>query len=187
MSFSNLIRPVYANEIPLTTLNESGFERLESITIGGLISGLITLILILATLLFFAFLVIGGIQWITGKAEEGRKKIIAAIIGLLIVFAVWAILSLVGLFFGINLFGFNFSNFTEEGGGGENETIGVCGCGGGRAGYCAILGNFGPLTYNPATGMGPCYVCTADEGWQSLGYECLFIPDTSPDCSYPCF
>ena len=191
MNFSNLIRSVYANEIPLTTLNESGFSGLESITIGSLISGLITLVLILATLLFFAFLVIGGIQWITGKAEEGRKKIIAAIIGLLIVFAVWAILSLVGLFFGINLISFDLSDIAtgvlndgnpEDG---DEDTTGICPCGGGATGLCAVPGNTGPLTYDPETGTGPCYLCT-ESGWTALGYSCEFIPNNSPDCRYPC-
>ncbi|MBQ6449751.1 hypothetical protein IJJ08_02510, partial [bacterium] len=60
----------------------------------------ITLIIVVAALLTLFYLVMGAIAWITsggdkGKVEEARNKITAAVIGLLILAAVWAIFNLV--------------------------------------------------------------------------------------------
>lgn len=57
---------------------------------------LITLILIIAVILFLILLLIGGIQWITSggdkeKISSAHSRILAAIIGLLIVLLAWAI------------------------------------------------------------------------------------------------
>ena len=74
--------------------------------LGKLIGSAVGVILILAALLAFVFLIMGGIQWITSggdKAgvEAAQKKIQAAVIGLVIVFAVWALFSLITNFLGI--------------------------------------------------------------------------------------
>ena len=58
--------------------------------------------------LAFFMLVIGGIRYITSggdkaQTEAARGQITAALIGLVIVFAAWAIISLVNAFFGINI------------------------------------------------------------------------------------
>jgi len=74
--------------------------------LGSVITTAINLIFIVAVILAFGFLIFGGIQWITsggdkGKTEEARNKITAAVVGLLILGASWAIinftLSLLGL------------------------------------------------------------------------------------------
>ena len=85
------------------------FEALESLTIGGIVSGLIRLILVVAALVFFFILVIGGIRWIASggdkaQTEAARNQITAALVGLVIVFAAWAIVQLINTFFGINIF-----------------------------------------------------------------------------------
>jgi hypothetical protein len=85
----------------------SGWGNL-SFTLGGLIPALITLVLIIAALVAFAFLVFGGIKWITAggdkaNTESARNTITAALIGLAIVFSAWAILSLIQNFFGVNI------------------------------------------------------------------------------------
>src|SRR3990172_3354595 len=84
------------------------FTTLNSITIGNIISAIIILVLIVAALVFFFMLVLGGIKYITsggdkGQTEAARGQITAALIGLVIVFAAWAIINLVNLFFGINI------------------------------------------------------------------------------------
>ncbi|HWA52308.1 MAG TPA: hypothetical protein VG895_04595 [Patescibacteria group bacterium] len=81
----------------------------SGITISSLLGGAINLILVAAALIFFIMLVIGGVQWILsggdkGQTEAARGRITAALIGLVIVFAAWAIASLVGSLFGINIF-----------------------------------------------------------------------------------
>jgi hypothetical protein len=80
--------------------------------IGTLISAAIGLALIIAALLVFVYLIWGGLQYITsggdkGKTEEARSRISAALVGLAIVAAAWAIIQIIGYFFGINIFGGN--------------------------------------------------------------------------------
>lgn len=91
------------------------FSGLNNITISGIISAIIVIILVAAALIFFFMLVLGGIKYITsggdkGKTEEARGQITAALIGLVIVFAAWAIINLINLFFGINIFQLNIPN-----------------------------------------------------------------------------
>lgn len=80
--------------------------------ITSIIPALITLGLIIAALVAFAFLVIGGIKWITAggdkaNTESARNTITAALIGLAIVFSAWAIAKLINTFFGVNIFSLN--------------------------------------------------------------------------------
>jgi hypothetical protein len=79
-------------------------------SVGQLISAAVGTMLIIAALLAFFFLILGGIQWITSggdKAgmESARNKITHAIVGLIIVGAAWAIMLLVQQFLGINIIG----------------------------------------------------------------------------------
>jgi hypothetical protein len=89
---------------------DSNFQRLTQGTSdpGGLISKLIRLLLVVASIVFFFMLVIGGIKWILsggdkGKTEEARNQITAALVGLVIVFSAWAIAKLIEAFFGVNI------------------------------------------------------------------------------------
>lgn len=72
------------------------------------ISNLITIFLIVAVVVAFFFLVMGGIRYITSggdreAAEAARSQITKAVIGLLLVFIAYAILRLLGEMLGINL------------------------------------------------------------------------------------
>ena len=74
--------------------------------IGKLLSSGVSLAIILAGVLVFAFLVWGGIQWITSggdktKTEEARNRIPAALVGLAIVAASWALIKIISYFFGV--------------------------------------------------------------------------------------
>ncbi len=97
----------------------TAFAQVESISIdlskggfkiqdfGKLITGLLNMVMFVAALLVFAYLVWGGIQWITsggdkGKTEEARNKITAAVIGLAVVAASYAIFLLVISFLGVD-------------------------------------------------------------------------------------
>ena len=76
--------------------------------IGVLISQGLRMAMIIAAILTFAYLIWGGIQWITSggdKAayEEARDRITAALVGLAIVAAAWAAMWIIGNFFGINI------------------------------------------------------------------------------------
>jgi uncharacterized protein YacL len=77
---------------------------------GGVIRNAIVAVLVVATIICLFFLIRGGINWILsggdkGKVDAARATIVAAIIGLIITFLAYFILSLV-----LQLFGLSFSN-----------------------------------------------------------------------------
>jgi TRAP-type C4-dicarboxylate transport system permease small subunit len=95
--------------ISLTPAPESGFSKLGTLTIPSLVSGVIRLVIVVAAIIFFFVLVIGGIRWIASggdkqQTENARNQITAALVGLVIVFAAWAILALIKVFFGVDIF-----------------------------------------------------------------------------------
>ena len=103
-----------ANYIAQTTINLGdkaklgGFGNATGLTVEGMISGFVGLILVIAGLAFFFILVIGGIKWILSggdkaHTEGARNQITAALVGLVIVFSAWAIAKLLQAFFGINI------------------------------------------------------------------------------------
>jgi len=95
---------------PTIALKPTGvWGNLGNLTVGSIVSGAITLILIGAALVFFFMLVIGGIQWMTAggdkeKAAGARGQLTSALIGLTIVFVAWAIIQLINTLFGIDIF-----------------------------------------------------------------------------------
>lgn len=103
------MQKLLADSINLQPAQGSQFASLGGLTIPSLISGLIKGALVVAAIIFFFILVIGGIKWIASggdkAATEGaRSQITAALVGLVIVFAAWAIVALIQTFFGINIF-----------------------------------------------------------------------------------
>lgn len=86
------------------------FQPLTTITFEGVIQALISLVLIVAALIFFFMLVLGGVRWITSggnkeQTEAARSQLTAAIIGIVIVFSAWAIIQIIQRFFGITIMG----------------------------------------------------------------------------------
>ena len=86
--------------------------------IGSLIGGAVGVIIILALILTFFYLIIGGISWITsggdkGQVEAARNRITNALIGLAIVAGAWALMKLVGFFFGIDPFALDIPTVKE--------------------------------------------------------------------------
>lgn len=85
---------------------ESGdFQRISNLDLGSIISALIRGAMVVAAVIFFFMLVIGGIKWIASggdkaQTESARNQITAALVGLVIVFAAWAIVQLIATFFG---------------------------------------------------------------------------------------
>lgn len=75
---------------------------------GTFIGRSIGAILVLAGIAAFLFLIWGGIQWIISggdkaQVESAQHRIQAALLGLFIVFAAWAIMSVVGGFLGFSI------------------------------------------------------------------------------------
>ena len=98
-----------SNTINLQTSNETSFGTLSNLTFPSIISALIRLAVEIAAIVFFFILVIGGIRWIASggdkaQTEAARNQITSALVGLVIVFAAWAIVALINVFFGINIF-----------------------------------------------------------------------------------
>ena len=106
-----LLAAASQNQIDLKDVG-TNFSNLTNYSIPGIISGLIRLTLVVAAIVFFFILVIGGIRWIAsggdkGQTEAARSQITAALVGLVIVFAAWAIVSLIRTFFGVDIFALN--------------------------------------------------------------------------------
>lgn len=108
---------IFAQEaVPLTTDRIGGaglgpfgigsFTGTSAMTkLTGAISAIIGFLTIVAAIWFLIQVLLGGISWITAggdkaKLTEAREKITNAFIGLIIVVASWAVLALVGQFFG---------------------------------------------------------------------------------------
>src|SRR5688572_9864096 len=92
--------------------NFSALCQLDANNIGGLVSGVITVLLIGAAIIALFFLIWGGIRWITsggdkGKVDSARQTIIASIIGLLIALLAFFIITVV-----LGLFNLSLSNLT---------------------------------------------------------------------------
>lgn len=83
--------------------------------IGKLINGVLSFVMVIAALLVFGYLIMGGIEWITSggdktKTEGARNKITAAIIGLVILAASYAILIVILNFLGFDSLGQVFTS-----------------------------------------------------------------------------
>jgi divalent metal cation (Fe/Co/Zn/Cd) transporter len=75
---------------------------------GSIVSNVITILIIVAVIIAVVFLIWGGIQWILSggdksKVESARNSIIGAIIGLVIVFLAYFIISVVANAFGVSI------------------------------------------------------------------------------------
>lgn len=93
---------------------ESGEEFLQSF-----LPTLIGIIFVIGVLAFFFIFLFGAIQWITSggdkvKVEAARSKITHAIIGLFILFSVFAVAGLLGSFLGVNLLQINIEGLGIE-------------------------------------------------------------------------
>ena len=82
--------------------------NLQANQLGPIVGAVVTFILVVAVLIALFFLIWGGIRWITSggdkaKVESARGTIIAAIVGLVIAFLAFFILSVALSFFGLSL------------------------------------------------------------------------------------
>ncbi len=79
-----------------------------------IVRAIIRFILLIAFVLAFIFLLIGGLRWITAGGDEksvagARGMITAALIGLVIVLLAFAIIKLVETFFGVTIISGNLT------------------------------------------------------------------------------
>ena len=94
---------------PCPTASQFGsLCNLSANNIGQVVGAAVEFILVIAVIIALFFLIWGGVRWITSggdkaKVESARGTIIAAIIGLVIAFLAFFILSLALSFFGLSL------------------------------------------------------------------------------------
>lgn len=72
------------------------------------ISAVVTIILVGGALVFFFMLIMGAIQWISSGGDKqavqnARGRVTSALIGIVILFAVFAVAKLLEYFFGISI------------------------------------------------------------------------------------
>lgn len=93
----------------LALLRPTGqFENLLDVSAGGLVSGGVSLLLIITILVFFFMLTFGGIKYIISggnkeKTDAATRQIKNAFIGLFIVFSSWAAIQIISVFYGVDL------------------------------------------------------------------------------------
>ncbi|MFA6602854.1 MAG: pilin [Candidatus Shapirobacteria bacterium] len=98
--------PIYAQNIDIQPQGQ--FNTLGTLTFERLVSGAISLIMLVVALVFFFMLVWGGLKWVMSQGdsknvEAARNQITNALIGLAIVFASWAIVRLIETIFGVSI------------------------------------------------------------------------------------
>jgi len=109
MTIKNIIQPTTAWAASNTVnIDEQVKGYFGYSNLGNFISNMISFAIIIASIAFAAFLIMGGFQYLTSggdktKTEEARSRITNALIGLAIVTASWAVWKIVVYFFGIDI------------------------------------------------------------------------------------
>jgi hypothetical protein len=93
------VNVAYAQTItkPKWAIGGNGDGRAQ---LGNIISNILNIVFAIGVVLALFYLIWGAFTWITsggdkGKTADARNKIIAAVVGLILLAAVWALLSLV--------------------------------------------------------------------------------------------
>lgn len=102
----------FAQGIPVSTCPPGSFSALclTANKLGTVIANAINLLFVVAAMLALGFLIIGGVKWLTSQGEKegitkARETIVAAVVGLIIIFLSYLIVNfLLNLFVGVNLF-----------------------------------------------------------------------------------
>ena len=86
----------------------SAFDNLCGFTFANVVGNLVVTIFIIAIIVALFYLIWGGFKWLTsggdkGQVQAAREHIVAAIIGLIIIFLSYFILNIILTFFGLSL------------------------------------------------------------------------------------
>lgn len=100
--------PVFADDATLNFSTTKDFEAVTTATPDSFLTGVISISLIVAIVVFLFILITGGIKWITSNGDEkkltvARSQITNALVGLFLILSSYAILNLIELFFGIKI------------------------------------------------------------------------------------
>ena len=110
MSSDSITNPILNSNLQ----GKSGIEFFQSF-----IPNLITLGLIIGVVFFLFILIIGAIQWISSGGdknalEAAKSKITNAMVGIVVLFAVFAVLKVVGDFLGITILTLDIGSLTIQ-------------------------------------------------------------------------
>ena len=105
----SLLKQVFAQvpkDIDLKPKPGTDFAGLGNLEVSQIVGLVVNIFLVVAGIVFFFILVMGGIRWIMSqgdetKVKEARDQVTNALIGLVIVFAAWALTTLIGQAFGL--------------------------------------------------------------------------------------
>ncbi len=83
-------------------------ENPGEVFIGKLLPNLVGLGFVIGVILFFFYLLFGAIQWIVSGGDKAaiegaRGKVVNAVVGLVILFSIFAIIKLIETFFGVSI------------------------------------------------------------------------------------
>lgn len=109
--FSPFLAEIIALAVPSAAFAQANVVPVTIRPINNILNVLravIQFILVVAFVLAFIFLLIGGIRWITAGGDEkgvasARNMITAALIGLVVVLVAYALIRLVEIFFNVNI------------------------------------------------------------------------------------
>jgi len=110
LQYALLVVPAMAQGKIELTPSTTDFSSLTRITASGIVSGAISLAMLVVAIVFFFILILGGLRWVMSEGDQknveaARNQITNALIGLAIVFAAFAIMKLIETIFGISLLG----------------------------------------------------------------------------------
>lgn len=119
--FALLVPQTFAQGIHITTCAGGNFSALclGASDLGKVIVNGVNLLFVVAALLALVFLIIGGVKWLTSQGEKegvnkARETIVAAIVGLVIIFLSYLIVNFVlNLFVGVSLFNLTLPTLTR--------------------------------------------------------------------------
>lgn len=107
MQIAQIRNPLLESDSPL-----SGDIGGAPSNFSALFAVIVSILFVVATLLFFFYFLFGAIKWITSsgdaqKLEEARNAILQALIGLIVLFALFAILRVIETLFQVDLININ--------------------------------------------------------------------------------
>lgn len=102
------VAPVWAQGADGLAIPTDAVEIFSITSVGEFVGAVLSLLFLIAGIIVFAYLVWGGLQWITSggdkaKTQEARDRITAALVGLAIIAVAWALTLLIQTFFGISI------------------------------------------------------------------------------------
>lgn len=121
--FATLVPSAFAAGVNIDTCppGSSGFSALclGANDLNKVIGNAINFIFVVAAMLALIFLIIGGVKWLTSQGEKegvnkARETIVAAVVGLVIIFLSYLIVNFVlNLFVGVSLFNLTLPTLTR--------------------------------------------------------------------------